>query len=273
MTATGFDHLERELRAGVRQHRRSTRRSWRRSTVVLVAVSLLIFAGVAAAATSLWQPQLGDSKGGGHPSASPAAPPTEQLDKLEVLRREQTDQDRGADSRYALRFFGARSLRNPLPEPDKAITEVRRSGIRTNYVRLLKAGDSDPGTVLVPVVESNGIRDALCLFVRDLDGGGQKCFSTADVLAGAAVLGIGKPAPGTKLIPDPDRPGIGHVSTPPDIVLSGLVPDGVARVRSAEVTANVHDNYFHLRRRAGTANARIQWLDKDGSPVAQKTSG
>jgi hypothetical protein len=49
MTASGFDHLERELRAGVRRRHRRARRPWRRPMVLAFAATLTVAGGALAA--------------------------------------------------------------------------------------------------------------------------------------------------------------------------------------------------------------------------------
>jgi hypothetical protein len=142
-----------------------------------------------------------------------------------VLRREQTSRDRGDATRSALRFLSSST-----------------EGVRTDYIRLVAAGSSNPGAVLVPVtrysLDPSGVppevrarlekRDALCLFHPDSagDGGAKACFTTDEVTRGLATGSLG-------------------------LHFYGLVPDGVTRVTvryrdGSSTTAPVLDNFSEV---------------------------
>jgi hypothetical protein len=267
----------------------------RRGRVAAFAVTgALGLGGAAAVAQTIWAPQLGDDRRG-HPTASASSPPAGQLAVLGVLRRPATAADHGAQSTYALR------LMDPSLE-----------GIRTAYVRLLGTqSGGDLGFVLVPVAsygspDGTGSKpDALCLFSRDTDGGGLGCFTTAELLAGAAVMEMYEPAPARPEAAPPTAAGLGAASTTAAGLeaasptagyervrgavnlagsrVFGLVPDGVASVRVTNdlgsVTAAVTDNFFEAPIPSGTANPSgpfaagdqptVVWLDGSGGEVAQ----
>jgi hypothetical protein len=243
------------------------RRPRRRRTrfVALSTVAVLAASGAAAAATGIWRPQVGD--GSAPPSLAADAPPQAQLAALGVLRRAQTDADRGENSEYTLKFFG--SLR----------------GVRLDYVRLLGMQAGGAGYVLVSAAseETDGVvarmralkarhdglavpaptRDPLCLFARDPQGsgGGVACFTLEQVLAGRAVMGMS---------------GRGREAA------FGLVPDGVAQVRAGNgpeaPVAAVRDNFFELTASgadAGEASLMtgLQFLDADGRVVMRSPAG
>lgn len=227
--------------------------------VAFATVAVLGAGGVAAAATSLWNPQVGD---GSHPaSIARDAPPQAQLDALGVLRRPQTDVDRGASSEYVLRFFGD------------------RRGVRLEYVRRLGTRTGQASYVLVPAAsEGTGelvrlralkarrdgrtvpppTSDPLCLFARDPGGGGglaTSCFSLQEVLEGRAVMGwSGRRGRSTQF---------------------GLVTDAVARVRGGEgpdaPVVEVRDNFFEITTPSGMA--ALHFLDADGRELARTPSG
>lgn len=141
----------------------------RRRWLPLIAGSAIVVtaAGAATAATGVWSPQLGDERRG-TPSISRSEAPPEQLKHFAVLRRPQTDQDRGADVRRVLRRFVGGSYR----------------GVRTASVRRVVATDGGGPRIIVPAVRANGFDDALCLFVR---GGGSTCVTTDRVLTGSSL--------------------------------------------------------------------------------------
>lgn len=243
----------------------STRRGRRVRLVALGTAAVLAASGVAGAATSLWNPQVGD---GSDPSSiARDAPPQTQLDALGVLRRAQTDADRGGDSEYTLKFFG--SLR----------------GVRLDYVRLLGTQAGGAGYVLVSA-GSEGVdgipaqiralkarragrtapaspKDPLCLFARDpLGGGGVSCFNLQQILDGRAVMGM-SPARGP-------------------LTQFGLVPDGVTQVRVGgspdAPVVDVHDNFFEVTTPFEDAtNASgprtLRFLDADGREIMRGPAG
>jgi hypothetical protein len=230
---------------------------------VLGAGVAALVLGTTAAATTPWQPILGEGDNG--PKSSTTAVPGDQQALLAVLRRPQTDTDRGKDVEQEL----------------KLLLAVEDHGVRLDGVRRLADGPT-PGTavVLVPK-ESFGedppgpagprVRDALCVNYprppvsgpgRALRGSAVSCWTTAQVLAGKAMgIALGR-----------DR-----------FHLYGLVPDGVATVaitgsdgRSARAT--VSNNFFDIPGpKAAGANrpspedtapqGDIRWLDASGQPI------
>ncbi len=190
---------------------------------VAVGLALSAFAGTALAAVAIWTPLLGNPRYGYNPGAATSAPPQEQLDALAVLRRPQTDADRGALSRAALTYINDYT-----------------SGVRTPYVRLLASVGSE-AFVLVPVEERNAsyvaggvpsesapLRNALCVYASNLRLAhtGVGCWSLADVAAGRAA--------GTF-----------------DGQLFGLAPDGTTAATlgpatGATLSAPVTNNFFDI---------------------------
>jgi hypothetical protein len=193
-------------------------------------LALTAFAGTAFAAVAIWTPLLGNPQYGYNPGASATAPPADQLDALAVLRRPQTDADRGALSQAALTYINDYT-----------------SGVRTAYVRLL-ATVGDDAFVLVPVQqrdataatggvpsESTPLANALCVYATDLNIGhvGVRCWALADVRAGRAVATFAGE-------------------------FFGLAPDGartaiVGSVAGASLAAPVSDNFFALALPSGGA--------------------
>jgi hypothetical protein len=243
------------------------RRARRTRLVALGTVAVLAASGVAAAATGVWSPQVGD--GTDPASLAVDAPPQAQLDALAVLRRAQTDADRGENSEYTLKFFG--SLR----------------GVRLDYVRLLGTQAGGAGYVLVSAASegTDGVvaqmratkarqegrpapaatRNPLCLFARDPagSGGGVSCFTLQQVLAGRAVMGRSSGSRGPA-------------------AAFGLVPDGVAQVRAGDgpgaPVADVRDNFFELTTPSGEGAGAppltaLRFLDADGRTVIGERGG
>lgn len=245
----------------------STTRSRRRRRARFVALgtaAIVGVGGVATAATGLWSPQIGD--GSVAPSVAHGAPPEAQLNALGVLRRPQTDADRGENSEYTLKFFG--NLR----------------GVRLGYVRLLGTEAGGAGYVLVPAASegTDGVRarlralkaqhdagaaaappkdplsaakDPLCLFARDpsRSGGGVNCFSLQQVLDGRASMGR-SPARGP-------------------LTQFGLVADKVAQVRAGSgptaPVVDVRDNFFEITTPVAENSepTALHFLDGDGREI------
>jgi hypothetical protein len=240
------------------------RRGRRARFVALCTAAIVGVGGVATAATGLWNPQIGD--GSDAPSVARDAPPQAQLDALGVLRRPQTDADRGENSEYTLKFFG--SLR----------------GVRLAYVRLLGTEAGGAGYVLVPAASegTDGVparlralkaqhdagaggvppkdslsatKDPLCLFARDPSGsgGGVNCFSLQQVLDGRATMGR-SPAHGP-------------------LTQFGLVADNVAQVRAGNgptaPVVDVRDNFFEITTPIAEDSepTALHFLDGDGREI------
>jgi hypothetical protein len=182
-----------------------------------VALSLTVLAGAAAAA-SIWLPQLGNPTYGYNPGVNNSPPPADQLAALGVLRAPQTATDRAAASTGVLTYVNNYA-----------------HGVRTGYIRLL-GQDATATYLLIPVAHRdagpatpNGIDDALCVYAEPVTattfGAQFKCFTIAQVVAGEATL------------------------TAFDNVLFGLAPDGDTSVAIAEpgaspVTTSVTRNFF-----------------------------
>jgi hypothetical protein len=258
-----------------RASREITLRRRARLTGLAVTGALTLGASVAAA-TAVWQPQLGDERRG-QPTTDFSAPPAEELAALGVLRRESTPGDRGAQSIYALRLLDP-SLR----------------GVRTSYVRLLGSEPNGNGFVLIPVQSyyaadagAPSIANALCVFSRDSDGGGLGCYSMQQVLEGRAVGSLVHASqPGAPTAASPPSVGshfMREQGSLTDGVSYGLVPDGVASVtltnRQGTITVPVRENFFETslpttdgsddgRATKTSTPAMIQWRSAAGRVIA-----
>ena len=246
---TYLDSLQEQFVAASRELHRARRRRVRRRGAVCAALLVLI-TPPALAATGVWRPELGDGRTPA-PEIAADAPPADQLATLGVLRRPQSDADRGVASRYALQFVSSPAIQ----------------GVRTDSIRLLSSADR--GIVLVPVhrykrqpppipadappevrklLDPPPVDDALCVFQIDVDGAGTGCYSTADVREGRVWMALGHRA-------------------------LWIVPDGVASVRSEyeggqSVDAPVRDNaaVYEVPGKQIVAG-RTTFLDAAGKPV------
>lgn len=243
-----LDDLQARLVDASRELSRARRRRARRRGALCAALVVLA-TPPALAATGVWRPALGDGEGPA-PQVSADAPPRGQLAMLGVLRREQTEADRGVATRYALKFVDSPGI----------------TGVRTDSIRLLAQSAQDRGVVLVPVERyerrlpadvpdelrkrvERTIDNALCLYQLDsVDGAGAACFSDADVQEGRAWMMLGHRA-------------------------LWIVPDGVAAVRTEyaglqPITTAARDNAAVFSAPDGRVEAqRTTFLDKDGKPV------
>jgi hypothetical protein len=247
-----LDRFERQLVAAKRpKSRRPSRRS-----AVLVSLFVLLIGAPALAATEPWRPLIGDEKRG-TPSATTARPPEDQVRGLGVLRRPQTDDDRGAFAQQALR-----------------LTDANVAGVRTASVRVMRSPALS--AVLVPVERFNlrtsemirpemsdrlkralAIKnDGLCVFAPDPggDGGGYACNTLDEIKQGLLPSSIGP-------------------------FVYGVVPDRVSRVeiRFADGTSSqavVQDNFYAVRtsqtdkQRPPVIDA-VQWLGAKGEMMKE----
>jgi hypothetical protein len=175
-----------ELAARGRPRRHRARRVGRwpwLTRPVAVGLIMAAFAATAFAAVAIWTPLLGNPQYGYNPGAAASAPPADQLAALAVLRRPQTDADRGALSAAALTYINDYT-----------------KGVRTAYVRLLATVGSE-AFVLVPVEERDAtapsgtaptasppLANALCVYASDAGTAHEAvaCWSLTQVLTGRA---------------------------------------------------------------------------------------
>jgi len=206
-------------------------RPWRVRVTRPLAVGIaLVAVSGAATARSLWLAPAGNPVYGFNPRLASSAPPAAQLDALAVLRRAQTDADRGPGVAVALNDI------NNLT-----------SGVRSDYVRVLERTAGGP-VVLVPVEHRDAggtaaatqvaLADALCVYHPFSGATAQnnaiQCWSTAQVLGGRAAAVI-------------------------DGRAYGLAPDGVSSViisvGGQRESATVTGNFFDVPAPAGVGNA------------------
>jgi hypothetical protein len=220
------DRLERGVRA--------PRRAWRpHAPVALVAASLTAFALVVGVRVGVGT----DDEAAVGPAAGAGAD-VSLLETLGVLRRPQTEADRGPEVRKELAMFSAD------PEQVRVIrlTEDRRP--------IMVAGPMDAPA---PAPQQAGAQpgDSACVYYPDpVDGGGVTCHAVDDIRAGRAMGALGQ-----------------HWYT--------LVPDGVAKVRLVwadhEEVVPVADNFAEAEASAGDRTPfprQVTWEDAQGQPMA-----
>ncbi|MCW2983717.1 MAG: hypothetical protein JWR63_1287 [Conexibacter sp.] len=247
--------------------------SWRPSRRAgLLALGAVIASGTAVAATTTgWHPQLGSPDRQDRPRAAAAAVPAEQLAMLAVLRRPQTDADRGRLVRMALRRLD-RSLVN---------------GVHVDAIRVIDQG-SQSATILVPAERTGSYepryrkratRDVLCLHTiaympatkiprpgrptirfRGSYGRGSTCGTTATLRTTGIRAGTGE----SRVITGPvdyDHGPLTHYAT--------LVPDGVAKVtvnlrHGRTLTVPVRHNVYRFAVPGIQSQLGTVWYDAAG---------
>jgi hypothetical protein len=237
MTESFLDRLGAQLLAAERTlvtdgRAAARRRRWTTPRTAAVAIAGLAIAASAVAATTPWHPILGRPEVHDAPAGTSSSPvPTDANAQLAVLRRPQTDRDRGPITEKLLRSIGQQF-----------------QGVRLGSVRLVTLSPGHHALVLsaegvgqLPGV-TKGTSNPVC-FVSNV---GSSCGGARSLLTGGIVMTAG-----------------------PSV--RGLVPDGVAKVvlrfaGGQTVGVDVHDNVFSISR-TPTAGFTVQWLDTNGSPI------
>jgi hypothetical protein len=257
--------------------RQDRRRWWHPSRRVgLLAAGAIIVSGTAVAATTGWHPELGSAGRGTPPLPAGAGVPPQQLAALAILRRPQTDADRGPLVRSALRVLRRQQI----------------NGIHTDAIRVIYHGPRELA-VLVPAERVGHVvkgvpssrtvqRHVLCLmstayqdartwtvtqhgkpntirFPAGFNGWGMTCgqleqLRTTGIETGSGVLihnGLPK-----------------H----PTIRRFALVPDGVARVtvrlrHGRYITVPVRDNHYTYTIYDFPAAMGTIWFDASGHRI------
>jgi hypothetical protein len=215
----------------------------RRRGPAIALAALLVAVPTAAATVGGWNPfnDSGRNPRFPAPNAAQHGLDPDLVATLGVLRRPQTGGDRGVATSTAARSF----------------SKPHFQGVEVKGIRLL---DPARGVVLVPFeripvptdsagnplpgFDSANYSNAVCLFERTSDGfAGIGCHTAGKIRDGRAL-------------------------SYSDGTVSGLVPDGVDRVRlirDGETTeAPVHDNFFSA---AGAQPTAVEWVGPDGALV------
>lgn len=238
----------------LRHRRRLTRRG-----VTITATATVVVAGTALAATTPWAPSVG-APDRGHPSIATTDVPDDQLERLAVLRREQAAADRSPAVQHLLARLSPDVI-DGVRLPSVRAVSTRSDGTTAVLAaeRTADAGHDQPSDVQ---------RDVVCLLHgTDRSDGrrsptgpgpaivGQRCGTTHDLDQGRMLLG-------------------GQLGQ--RLELTGLVPDGVARVElvirrtGATVAAPVTDNHFRIDAqlpRGAYEHSALRWLDPAGNEV------
>jgi hypothetical protein len=214
MTQVRFlDDLGRELDAAAGRIIRAERRSRRRALLLPV----LAAAAAAALALVVWAAPEDPER-----EVSSKPPVTNDVrDLLAVLRRPENEADRSAPAREAREELTA--------EPGAAF-------------RLVGLTEQGKGIVIAAPV-----RDGVCIYYPDIDGGGVNCWNAEQIAGGRAHGALG------------DQ-------------LHGLVPDGTERVKLTftggdEKTPPVKDNFFDVEA-SFTALESVTLLGAGGEEIA-----
>lgn len=258
MTASFLDRLgdqlaaaERALTPSAATKRRTHRWAPPKSAILLLAG--LAVAVPAVAATQPWRPILGRPTLRDTPvSTSGSAVPANAIALLAVLRRPQTDRDRGRAIRTLLRSVGQQF-----------------SGVRLISVRLLSPAPGHHALVMsatgvgqVPAIAHHGVVDPVCLIIN----AGSVCGDARSLRTTGVVMTAGSS-------------------------VRGLVPDGVAKVvltfdDGRTASDDVRDNLFWIthvptaRRTLSEPTAKrprpkllttapftTRWLDSEGTTI------
>lgn len=261
MSTEYFDTLERQLVMAshrmTNEHAARRRRRYFGRRPLLAAIVALLCASTAYAVSSKapWAPAelIGKSDPRAVPTLTAAALPQPMTSVLNIVRRPQTGQDRGPETRAVLKHFG----------------NERRKGtyghvtIYSNAIRSVRAeGDVGPPVTIVPLV-------------RNASHGAPGERAPAGVTTETQIW---------VWVPDPVDAGGAFPVSPdyfkhPQTVGSmgafhfGLAPDGVTRVRLTwigypPVETTVTDNFYGVEAPPGAQGGpTATWFDADGKPV------
>jgi hypothetical protein len=194
----------------------------------------------AAATVGGWNPFDDPGRGPRNPAPTVSQGPIDPglVQTLGVLRRPQSGADRGAATSRAARAFRGDAFRGAQLQGVRLL-DAERGIVLVPFERT----DAPPGAGAVPGFDADRFGDVACVFERSGDGfSGIGCHTAEKIRAGFAVSS-----------------GSGRVT--------GLVPDGVARVRlirgDQSTDAPVRNNLFVAE--GADAPRVVEWLRADGS--------
>lgn len=224
---------------------------------------LAVLAGGSALAATEWRPQLGDDHRG-HPTVAVAGVPAGQVAALGILRRAQTDADRGPRVAAMLKLLVRHEAGGIHLDGVRLLAELPHGALM--LIPMQRMGSHDPGYA------SSIRRDVLCVMdYTDRFGAGAVCGDTADLFAGRIAGAAGDVGVATSL-------------NTADLLAGGrtmrfyqLVPDGVDRVDATLRDGSVHhlrvrDNAVDLQSSGlgGVGDIRTRWLDAGGAEVPKR---
>ena len=217
----------------------------RRRGPAVVLAALLIGVPAATATVGVWDPfdDPGRSPRNPAPSASQRSAAAELVATLGVLRRGQTDADRGVDTQTAARAYSASAGYRGAQLKSVRLLDAQRGIVLIPFERGAVPLDAQgrPSPAFAPETYTN----VACLFEESSDGfAGVGCHSAQKIKLGRAISS------------GSDR-------------VTGLVPDGVARVRLVRgdntSEAPVQDNLFVAE--GADPPLQVEWLREDGSLI------
>jgi len=213
--------------------------------VALAALLIGVPAATATVAVTGWNP-FDDAERSARlpaPATSQRAVDPELAATLGVLRREQSGADRGVATRTAARAFSS------------------TGGFRGAQLEGIRLLDADRGIVLIPFERGPVPLDPQGRPVPGFDPASYTNVACLFELSGDGFAGIG--------CHNADKIRSGRAISSGSGAVTGLVPDGIARVRlvrgAQSSEADVHDNLFVAE--DADAPRAIEWLASDGSLV------
>lgn len=223
-----------------------------------VAAGAFLVAGTATAAVGPWSPLLGS--GDDRPSISTTPVPGDQEAALAVLRRPQTDEDRGPDVQQTLKLIGPQ-LHGIRTSSIRRLAEVPGGAAITLVSTSRYGDDADP----TPYPGSGIASDPLCVVYPAIDAVHNPSKSVTSAAAGCwkkAEIDAGR----------------AHAMAPrgdAGLYVYGLVPDGVSKVVGVwqdgqTATSDVRDNFFEFAASSSGAPAptTFKWFDAEGRDIS-----
>lgn len=207
--------------------------------LLLALLGIAVIGGTATASYSVWAPWVG-LESDRRPTTTTTPPSPQQLNLLEPLRRPQTGADRDLQVTRSMRMLGAQFR-----------------GINLDAVRRVGTTRDGAPIVLFTALEerapdhTGSERDTICLFVAasaHAVSGGSSCKPAGRFAREGVELGMGRPI-GAVEGTDDDGDGVFNAPLPDvgrEVLVVGLVPDGVRGVRFGRRTVPVRGNVYEF---------------------------
>jgi hypothetical protein len=256
------------------------RSRWWTRRAGMLAIGAVVISGSAVATTGIWQPTLGDPQHGGQPRPARADVPAEQRALLGVLRRPQTQSDRGPLVRAALQRLDRRFINGIHVDGIRVLLHTRRE--IAVLVPAERVGQRVDG---VPEAKTR-FRDVLCLLSSSyapassvpvrrhgklthetipagFRGWGMSCGDVEQLRTTGIETGTSLNAPARYFTTTQLGIRIRRIV---------LVPDGVAsasvRLRGGRwTTVPVHDNIYKYEIHGFPAMLGTIWYDRAGNKI------